>query len=157
MKRIMACVIMLIISNQFAWAETLIIWSKQAKACGPDGYTYRAGYTLEALPTVDMSVASERLRNVIAIARSEGAEHVDRATVPARSCIAIAYMDKQVGSCAWRTFTWKIARDENTARADIERVLRNEVNLKASMVQEVRCANPPQPPGETYSAGGIRG
>ena len=157
MKSFAACLITLIIGAQFAAAETLILWSPLAKACGASGYPYRAGYTLEALPTEDMASVNERLESAISKARSEGATNVDKAIVPPAKCIAVAYMDKQVGSCGWRTFTWKIAKDEATARADVEKVLRNEVNVKSSMVQEVRCANPPKPPRETYSTGGIRG
>lgn len=156
MLRIVACVMALLNCVQFASAETLILWSKEARACGANGYTYRAGYTIEAMPTEDLSAVNERLKSIIAAAKSEGAENVYKATVPAKSCVAVAYMDKQVGSCGWRTFTWKIAKDEATARADVEKVLRGEVNVKSSMVQEVRCASPARL-RESYSAGGVRG
>ena len=135
-------------------AETLILWSKKAKACGTYGYTYRAGYTIEAFTSPAALTRSELISARITALKAENAAGVHIETLNPGQCIAVARMDKKVGTCEFRTFSWKIAKDAAAAQAAMERVLAGEPNLKGSAVQEVRC---PKPPKSKDAAWAIRG
>ncbi|WP_157893475.1 hypothetical protein [Aquidulcibacter paucihalophilus] len=137
-----------------AKAETLILWSKKAKACGTYGYTYRAGYTIEAFTSSAATTRSGQVSKRITELKAENAAGVHIETLNPGQCIAVAQMDKKVGTCEFRTFSWKIAPSATAAQAAMERVLAGEPNLKGSAIQEVRCAKPPE---KKDTAWGIRG
>jgi hypothetical protein len=137
-----------------AKAETLILWSKKAKACGTYGYTYRAGYTIEAFTAPAAKTRSGQVSTRITELKAENAAGVHIETLNPGQCIAVARMDKKVGTCEFRTFSWKIAPSASAAQTAMERVLAGEPNLKGSAIQEVRC---PKPPKSSDTAWGIRG
>lgn len=157
MKRLVCSGILIACMATPVSAETLILVSPEAKACGTYGYAYRSKYTLESVDPSGGTSASERLSALVAAKKGAGVSKVHTATVLPNNCVAIAFMDKRVGTCEWRTFTWKVAGDAATAQAAVEKVLASEVNLKNSGVQEVRCAMPPQPPESKDTAWAIRG
>ncbi len=157
MKRLACSGILIACMAMPVSAETLILASPEEKACGPHGYSYKSGYTLESVDPSGGTLVSKRLAELVAAKKGAGVSKVHTATVSPKNCVAVAFMDKKVGTCEWRTFTWKVAGDAETAQAAVEKVLASEVNLKNSGVQEVRCAMPPKPPESKDTAWAIRG
>lgn len=142
------------VSGQTLADETMIVWSHADKACKYN--SYQPDYTLERVSTADPKIVNERIQSIKDAAQSKGFS-VSARRVPKDSCVAVAYMDKKLGSCTWRTFTWRIASDADAAISQVQKTINNEPNLLGSAVVEVQCAGQPIKPKNTDTSFGVRG
>ena len=154
MKLGVLALLALLSSSQVASGNTLIIWAPNAKTCG--GNNHRPSYTIERLATVDAATISARRKAIESQGIAAGATYVWQDTVPKDSCVAVAYMDRKVGSCGFRTHGWRIANDEEAAIAAVEKLIRTTANVTGSGIVEVQCSTP-KPPKSRDTAIGVRG
>lgn len=99
----------------------------------------------------------QRRAAVTADAKAAGVGHVWIDDVPMNSCVAVGYMDRRLGSCAFRTYTWEIGADETTVVAKIERKIRATSGVAGSGLAEVRCGGVLMPPKSRDASFGVRG
>lgn len=152
MKIRLLMLVALSLPAQASAGNAMLIWSHDAEACG--SFPYRAAYTLEAVAGPD---SRQRRAAVNADAIAAGVGHVWIDEVPMNRCVAVAYMDRRLGSCAFRTYTWEIGADETTVVAKIERKIRSTSGVAGSGLVEVRCGGVLMPPKSRDSSIGVRG
>ena len=152
MRNWLLILVALSLPAQASAQKPMLIWSHDAEACR--SFPYRAAYTLEAVPGAD---SRQRRAAVTADAKAAGVGHVWIDDVPMNSCVAVGYMDRRLGSCAFRTDTWEIGADETTVVAKIERKIRSTSGVAGSGLAEVRCGGVLMPPKSRDASFGVRG
>ena len=154
MKLGVLALVALLSSSQVASGNTLIVWAPNAKTCG--GNNHRPSYKIERLATVDAATISARRKAIDAQGLAAGATYVWQDTVPKDSCVAVAYMDRKVGSCTIRTHGWRVGIDEEAAVAAVEKLVKTSADVTGSGIVEVQCSTQKAPKsGDTTI--GIRG
>ncbi len=143
---------LLSLTAQASSGGSMLIWSHNAEACG--NVPYRATYTLEAVAGPDIR---QRRAAINAEAKAAGVGYVWIETVPSNRCVAVAYIDRRVGSCSFRTYTWELGADETTVVAKIGSKVRSTSGVTGSGLAEVRCGGVLKPPKSGDTSIGVRG
>jgi hypothetical protein len=155
MKLGVLTVALLALAAQSSSGDTMLIWSYEAKACG--NWNYRPSYTLEAIPGSDPARINQKRKAIEAEAKAANKGFVWKDTVPRDRCVAVAYMDRKVGSCSYRTYTWEIGADESAVVTKIGSKIRSTAGVTGSALAEVRCGGVLLPPKSGDTAIGVRG
>jgi hypothetical protein len=154
MKFVLLSIAVLAMAGQSSSGDVMLIWSQEQKACGI--HNYRPSYNIEVIAGSDPAEISGRRAEISAAARAAGPGWLWNELVPRDRCVAVAYMQRTIGSCSFRTYTWEIGEDETLLVARLQSRVRSTTGVTASGLEEVRCRGAVLPPRRD-TAWAIRG
>ena len=154
MKFVLLSIAVLAMAGQSSSGDVMLIWSKEQKACGI--HNYRPSYNIEVIAGSDPAAISRRRAEISSAARAAGPGWLWNELVPRDQCVAVAYMQRTIGSCSFRTYTWEMGADEALLVSRLQSRVRSTTGVTASGLEEVRCGGVVSPPRRD-TAWAIRG